>query len=363
MVLDCCTTAEGDCAQRQKAEAHNLRCQWNQVPPPNRPLYVKLLKYADIEALLCEGRRAALKRAFEMHECTYRFFALGSDCVLRLFARQKAVAHEAAAAASNEIARIEARYSRYRSDSELSRINAVGKVGGSVEVDAETAGLIDYAYACYRKSDGLFDITSGLLRGAWDFSSGNLPSRDAIAELLPRIGLDKVGWSAPRLTFEIAGMELDLGGIGKEYAVDRAAGICAAMGVQHGLVDLGGDIRALGPLPDGSPWKIGIRHPRNPAQPMATIDLVSEALATSGDYERFIEVEGRRYCHILNPNTGWPVRGLSSVSVISRDCLVAGSLATVAMLKGRGGIAWLRSVGARHLYLDQDGSLGGTESP
>jgi thiamine biosynthesis lipoprotein len=182
------------------------------------------LKYADIEALLCEGRRAALKRAFEMHECTYRFFALGSDCVLRLFAGQKAVAHEAAAAASNEIARIEARYSRYRSDSELSRINAVGKVGGSVDVDAETAGLIDYAYASYQKSDGLFDITSGLLRGAWDFSSGNLPSRDAIAELLPRIGLDKVGWSAPRLTFEIAGMELDLGGIGKEYAVDRGAG-------------------------------------------------------------------------------------------------------------------------------------------
>lgn len=91
-------------------------------------------------------------------------------------------------------------------------------------------------------------------------------------------------------------MELDLGGVGKEYAVDRAAGICAAMGVQHGLVDLGGDIRAIGPLPDGGPWRIGIRHPRNNAQPIAIVDLVSEALATSGDYERFredkIPVEG-----------------------------------------------------------------------
>jgi thiamine biosynthesis lipoprotein ApbE len=127
---------------------------------------VALLNYDDIKALYCEVRRAVLKRAFEMHECTYRFFALGSDCALRLFAAQKTAAHEAAAAASNEIARIEARYSRYRSDSELSRINAAAKVGGTVEVGAETAGLIDYACACYRKSEGSFDITSGLLRKA-----------------------------------------------------------------------------------------------------------------------------------------------------------------------------------------------------
>ncbi len=298
-----------------------------------------------------------------MHGCTYRFFALGSDCAIRLFAAQKTVAHEVAAAASSEIARIEARYSRYRLDSELSRINAAGAIGGSIKVDAETAALIDYAYACYRKSDGLFDITSGLLRKAWDFSSGSLPGHDAIAELLPRIGLDKVRWSSPLLTFETAGVELDLGGIGKEYAVDRAAGICVAMGVEHGLVDLGGDIRAIGSLPDGSPWKIGIRHPRNAGRPTAMIGLISGSLATSGDYERFIEVEGRRYCHILNPTSGWPAQGLSLVSVLSPDCLVAGSLATIAMLKGRDGIEWLRSLGVRHFYVDQDGNLGGTEPP
>jgi thiamine biosynthesis lipoprotein len=297
-----------------------------------------------------------------MREFTYRFYALGSDCSLRLFASKAAVTHEAAAAAEKEIARIEARYSRYRSDSELSRINAAARIGGSVEVDAETAGLIEYAYACYRMSDGLFDITSGLLREAWDFTSGSLPSDEAIAELLPRIGLNKVQWKSPRLTFGIPGMELDLGGVGKEYAVDRATGICAAMGVQHGLVDLGGDIRVVGALPDGSPWKIGVRHPRS-ATPIMTFGLVSGALATSGDYERFIEVEGRRYCHILNPRSGWPVQGLSSVSVISQDCLVAGSLATVAMLKGRNGPAWLRSLGVRHLYVELDGSVGGTELP
>jgi FAD:protein FMN transferase len=298
-----------------------------------------------------------------MHECACRFFALGSDCELRLFATQKAAADAAGVAVATEIARIEARYSRYRADSVLSRINAAAKVGRSVDVDDETAGLIDYARACHRKSEGLFDITSGLLRRAWDFSSGSLPSNAAVADLLPRIGLDKVGWHAPRLTFAIPGMELDLGGIGKEYAVDRAAGICVAMGVEHGLIDLGGDIRAIGPRPDGTPWKIGIRHPRSPAAAIATIDMNADSLATSGDYERFIEVDGRRYCHILNPRTGWPASGLSSVSVVSRDCLVAGTLATIAMLKGRDGPTWLRSLGVRHVYVDEDGNLGGTETP
>lgn len=292
----------------------------------------------------------------------FEFFALGSDCSLQHFALDRSLARNAAIAAEGEVARIEARYSRYRPDSELSRINAVAKAGGTVTVDAETAGLIDYAYACYRKSDGLFDLTSGVLRTAWNFASQSLPSNDAVDELLPRIGLDKIRWNNPRLTFEIAGMELDFGGIGKEYAADRATAICAAMGIEHGLIDLGGDIRLIGPRPDGAPWKIGIRHPRNPTEPMAVVDLTSGSLATSGDYERFIEVDGRRYCHILNPHTGWPAQGLRSVSVIGPDCLVAGSLATIAMLKGRKGIAWLRSLGVRHLIMDEDGRMSGTET-
>jgi thiamine biosynthesis lipoprotein len=156
-------------------------------------------------------------------------------------------------------------------------------------------------------------------------------------------------------------MELDLGGIGKEYAADRAADICAAMGLQHGLVDFGGDIRLIGPRPGGLPWKIGIRHPRISGRQIAAVDLAAGALATSGDYERFIEVAGRRYCHILNPHTGWPARGLRSVSVISPNCLVAGSLATIAMLKGREAIVWLRSLGVRHLFVDEDDAVGGTE--
>lgn len=296
-----------------------------------------------------------------MHPFTWRFFALGSDCTLHIFSESAADAGNAAAAAMSEIGRIEARYSRYRTASELSRINAIGKTGGTVVVDSETAGLLDYAYACFRRSDGLFDVTSGLLRTVWDFSSALLPRQESIAALLPRIGLDKVKWRSPRLTFSRPGMELDFGGVGKEYAADRAAGVCNAMGIRHGLVDLGGDIRLIGPRPDGAPWRIGVRHPRDPSNLMAEIELASGALATSGDYERFIEIDGRRYCHILNPRNGWPARGLSSVSVMTDECLVAGSLATIAMLKGRDGVAWLRSLGMRYVFMDEEGCRGGSD--
>lgn len=289
----------------------------------------------------------------------FAFYALGSDCSLQFITPFRSVAEDAAVAVEREVARIEARYSRYRPDSELSRINDIAAVGGSLVLDAETAGLIEYAYACFRKSDGLFDITSGLLRKAWNFGLGALPTEKMIAELLPRIGLNKIEWSNPRLTFGTAEMELDLGGIGKEYAADRAAQIAGTMGIEHGLVNLGGDVRVIGL--GGLPWKIGIRHPRQPDALMISVELASGGLATSGDYERFIEVDGRRYCHILDPHSGWPVQGLQSVTVIGEDCLVAGSLATIAMLRGHDGSDWLRSLGVRHVVVDDRDGVGGTE--
>lgn len=281
-----------------------------------------------------------------------KFFALGSDCALHLASDNESLADEAFAAAIQEIARIEARYSRYRPESLLSSINAVAHAGGHMTVDAETASLLDYACACFRLSGGLFDVTSGLLRRAWDFKSGRLPSRQAIDRLLPRIGLDKVTWQNPDLTFTRPGMEIDFGGIGKEYAVDRATEICQAIGIRSGLVDLGGDIRVIGPRHDGKAWSTGIRHPRNPESAIASVQLGAGALATSGDYERFMEVDGIRYCHLLDPHTGWPVHGLASVSVIADTCLAAGTLATIAMLKGDDGVPWLKSRGARYFCVD-----------
>ncbi len=289
---------------------------------------------------------------------SFPFTAMGTDCVLHLHA-ERARAEEAADAAMAEVFRIEAKYSRYRRDSLLSHINEIAAIGGSTEVDEETAALLDYACAGHRKSGGLFDITSGILRRAWDFSSPRLPDPAEIMALLPLVGLEKVQWSRPRLAFPVPGMELDFGGIGKEYAVDRAAEVCAAAGIDSGLIDLGGDIRALGPHPGGDPWLVQIRNPRAPERALATVRIARGALASSGDYERYIEIAGTRYCHILDPRTGWPASGLASVSVMADQCLVAGTLTTVAMLKGADGPAWLNAMKLRHLWVDLQGRQGG----
>jgi thiamine biosynthesis lipoprotein len=291
----------------------------------------------------------------------HRFHAMASACAVHVQGESPAASATIAIAAEAEVRRIEARYSRYRDDSELTRINRVAAAGGATEVDAETAGLIAYAKACFQSSAGGFDITSGLLRQAWDFSRARLPEQRAIDALLPCIGLDKVGLSDGRLAFAQAGMELDLGGLGKEYAADRAAEVCGEQGARHGFVDLGGDIRVIGPQANGQPWRIGIRDPRDETAVVAEVALSEGALATSGDYERFIEVDGRRYCHILDPRTGWPAQGLSSVTVICDRCLVAGSLATSAMLRGCEGGAWLERLGVRHIVVDDRGRCGGTE--
>ncbi len=286
------------------------------------------------------------------------FSAMGTTCSLHLHA-DEALADAVGARAMLEVGRIEQKYSRYREDSVMAAINCAAEAGGAIAIDGETTSLLDYALACGERSGGLFDITSGLLRRAWDFTTGALPKPDAVAALLPRVGWDKLAWGNGRLEFAVPGMELDFGGIGKEYAVDRLADTCREDGVEAGLVNLGGDLFALGPHPDGTPWRVGLRHPRRADARLGEATLESGGLATSGDYERSLVVDGRRYSHILHPRTGWPVHGLSSVTVIAGPCMVAGSLATIAMLKEDDGAAWLRGMGALHLWADESGRLGG----
>ena len=291
------------------------------------------------------------------------FKAMGTTCDIQLFARNKAKAGKAADAAIADVQRLEALYSRYKSDSFLSEINRVAAVGGSIRVDEETASLLDYAVACYEQSDGLFDITSGILRRAWKFDQGKLPEQSLIDELLDKVGWHKVTWKRPVLTFSVPGMELDFGGVVKEYAVDRAAALCYAQGIKHGVVNLGGDIKVIGPRGDGSPWRVGIRHPRDKTAILDTLLLYEGALASSGDYERCITVNGVRYGHVLNPKTGWPVRYLAAVSVVGDFCVVAGSASTIAMLKEEQGTAWLNDLGLPNLWVDVQGEIGGSLKP
>ena len=285
---------------------------------------------------------------------------MGSPCELRLYARSTALAQTAFAAARAEIERLEQLYSRYRDDSTTSRINRSAGNSIGVEVDTETAALLDYAAQAYEQSDGLFDITSGVLRQVWDFKSGRLPDQSKIDEILQRIGWSRVRWQSPRLVLPVAGMELDFGGYVKEYAADATAACCRAHGIEHGLVELGGDICVIGPHPDGSPWRVGVRHPQAPQQAMAAMDLHEGAIASSGNYERYMEVDGVRYCHILNPKTGWPVQGLVAVSVMAPQCLIAGTATTIAMLKGADGTQWLSQLGLPWFAVDQQGRPSGS---
>jgi thiamine biosynthesis lipoprotein len=216
------------------------------------------------------------------------FKAMGTLCDIQLFAKTATKAKQVAGIVIADVKRLEQRYSRYRDDSFLSKINRVAARGGSIKVDPETAGLLNYAVTCHQESDGLFDITSGILRQAWRFDRTGLPDEKHIQSLLDKIGWHKVLWNSPSLDFPMPGMEIDFGGIVKEYAVDRAAALCWTEGIHHGVVNLGGDIKVIGPRADHSPWLIGIRHPRQTDAVLETLSLHEGALASSGDYERCI---------------------------------------------------------------------------
>jgi thiamine biosynthesis lipoprotein len=283
----------------------------------------------------------------------YTFRAMAAENELQLHAEDSPRADLAARAAIGEVKRIEAQYSRYRPESLLSCINAAAG-GEAVAIDVETQGLLDFADACWKQSGGLFDITSGVLRRAWRFDVPRVPTDEELAPLLALIGWDRVqiGVRLP------AGMEIDFGGFGKEYASDRAAVHLRDAGITSGMVNLAGDLTILGPQPGGFPWYVGIRHPRKQDALIAKIPVYSGAVATSGDYERYVEVDGVRHCHVLDPRTGRSARGFQSVTVHAPSCILAGSASTIAMLKGADeGLAWLQSLRVPHLCVLEDGRV------
>lgn len=298
----------------------------------------------------------------ESPELGFEFQAMGTACRIRLAGCGEPEARAAADAAIAEVRRIETKYSRYRDDSIVSRINAAAGSGVPVEVDSETADLLDFADRLHAYSAGLFDITTGVLRQVWDFRSGRVPDPAAVAAVLARVGWQHVRWQRPHIELTLAGMELDFGGFGKEYAADRAGTLLAERGIAGGLVNLGGDLRVIGPHADGRPWSLGIAHPRRAGEVIAGIELSRGGLATSGDYERYFELDGRRYCHILDPHTGWPVQHWQSISVTGPACLAAGALSTIAMLSGGRAHEFLRSQGVGFLSVDAN-SLVHQETP
>ena len=264
----------------------------------------------------------------------FSFRAMASPCEVRLDGQDEVSALAAGQAAEAEALRIERKFSRYLPESVVGRVNA--SAGRELEVDEETATLLDFASQCFELSGGLFDITTGVLRRIWRFDgSDRLPSAEEIRALRPLIGWNKVKWQRPALRLP-AGMEIDLGGLGKEYAVDCVMGLVQQTTPLPALVNFGGDLRVSGLRADGGVWTVAIESVDEDGRAAGILGLGGGALATSGDARRFLLKNGVRYSHILNPRTGRPVIGAPrSVTVAAPTCIEAGMIATLAMLQGR----------------------------
>jgi len=282
--------------------------------------------------------------------CIARFMAMASPCELLIDTNNTDLATKLGQIAQQEAIHIENKFSRYRTDNIVHAINSSN--GKPVNVDEETANLLDYAQQCHQLSEGLFDITSGILRHAWKFDgSDNIPDQQSINNLLTQVGWRKLRWQRPTITLQ-PGMEIDFGGIGKEYAVDRVVKLLRVQTDSSCLVNFGGDICVTNPRKTGLPWVIGIddqsnSNPHNSTVP--TIQLSKGAIATSGDAKRYLVKKNIRYSHILNPKTGWAVTDAPrSVTVAANTCTEAGILSTLALLYGADAEQFLKQQEVQH---------------
>lgn len=266
---------------------------------------------------------------------------MGTVAELAVPARNEAVARQALDAAVAELYRIESLMTRYRADSDVGRFNQSAP-GTRVPVAPETGDVVRAALDWAETSDGAFDPTLERLTRLWDPARADEPPEGS-AVRAARVG----GWRELTVGSEaggsrllrVPGSALDLGGIAKGYGVDQAARVLQGHGVFRGLVNVGGDLMALGDGPGGRPWRIGVRDPARPEEVVATLEVVDRGVATSGDYLRFFEHEGRRYHHVLNAETRSPTRaGLRSVTSTARSVMSADAAATWAFAHGFEGL-------------------------
>ena len=271
------------------------------------------------------------------------FDAMASPCEVLMQTNDLRLAKLVGRAVSDEVWRIEDKFSRYNKNSVCYQIN--NSAGQSIAIDEECYLLLNFAEQCYQLSDGLFDISAGILNQVWHFDgSGNIASAKQVASVLPFVGWHKVSYQPNSITLP-QGMALDFGGIGKEYAVDRGILLAKQITKLPVLVNLGGDLAVTGPRLNKLPWQVAIESIKetklngdngNDTQD-SIVALYQGALATSGDSKRFLVKSGRRYIHVLNALTGWPIeQAPRSITTLAPQCIQAGMLATLALLQGEG---------------------------
>ncbi len=231
--------------------------------------------------------------------------------------------------------------------------------GAPVEVDPETAALLQLAKTIGEESGGAFDVTIAPASALWDFAADEpaLPDPDALSAAAVRVDYRNIVIDGTTVTLR-NGAEIDLGGIAKGYIADRVADYLRSEGVSSACINMGGNVIAVGTKPDGSAWRIGLRDPNGTAaQSEEVLSLSDAAIVTSGNYERFFDLDGVRYHHILDPKTGMPVQnGLASVTIIGSESALCDALSTACFLLGKeGSKALLDRYGVRAIFLYSDG--------
>lgn len=247
---------------------------------------------------------------------------------------------QVSASVAAEVWRIERAYSRYRTDNLVHAINTAR--GAAVRVDAETARLLDYAAALWQASEGRFDITTGALRRVWRFDGASpVPSVMDVEAVMPQVGWQRLRWDGASLQLP-PGMEIDFGGIGKEFAVDRGLAVATSLTSKPVLINGGGDLAASAPPGSAEPWRVGIENV--PGRESPRLQLYRGAIASSGDAHRHLIRDGVRYGHLLDPRTGWPVTAAArSVTVLADTCSQAGAHSSIALLHGADAETYLQA--------------------
>ncbi len=275
-----------------------------------------------------------------------QFHAMGTDCLIMFASATEASARDFRIFMLDWLASFESRYSRFRPDSIVSKINAAAGIC-PVEIDAETESIFAVCDWFHWLTRGVFDPTCLPMQLLWDYHrpQARLPSNDESNRARSLLGWREIKREKGSVFLPREGMAIDLGGIGKEYAVDRTVELARERGITNILVDYGHDLRVLGEPPEHGPWRIGLEDPRDTGRCWAGVGVTNRAVCSSGNYLRYVEIDGRRYGHIVDPRTGYPVSNQTlSATAIAASCTEAGMLATVAFILGeRSGIDFMQT--------------------
>lgn len=274
---------------------------------------------------------------------------MGNHFELSVVARDENWAMERIDAGVSEIQRIERLLTTYNDDSETCRINAGAGIT-PVAVSSETFHLIERSLRISQITQGAFDITYGSVdKSLWNFDANmrRLPDKDIALKMVRLINYRNVLLDKEKMTVYLKekGMRIGFGGIGKGYAAERAKSLMHSMGVTSGVVNASGDLAAWGHQPNGQPWTIGIVNPNASGRIFSWLNVTNMALATSGNYEKYIVIDGKKYSHTINPRTGLPVTGIKSVTIICPNAEIADAMATPVMIMGvRAGLDMINQI-------------------